>query len=92
MLRFAEDQVLSVGDETYRVVICLLVIVGDILRVSISRVHTRGSCDLPLAWRLASRISWCAGDVRNLRVTHCRRQSSGNHIQCLAKITYLLPM
>ena len=72
MLRCAEDQVLSVGDEIYRVVSCLCVIVGDILRVSINHVLTRGRCDLPLAWRLASRISWCAGDVRTLRVAHCR--------------------
>ena len=33
MLRGAEDHVLSVGDETYRVVSCLCVMVGDILRV-----------------------------------------------------------
>ena len=72
MLRCAEDQFLSVGDDTYRVVICLCVIVGDILRVTISRVLTRGRFDLPLVWRLASRISWCAGDVRILRVAHCR--------------------
>ena len=72
MLRCAEDQVLSVGVETYRVVSCLRIMVGDILRVSISRVLTRGRCDLPLAWRLASRISWCAGDVRTWRVVHCR--------------------
>ena len=65
MLRCAEDQVLSVGDETYRMVSCLCVMVGDILRLNISRVLTRGRCDLPLAWRLASRISWCAGDVRS---------------------------
>ena len=63
-----EDQVLSVGDETYRVVSFLCVMVGDILRVSISHVLTHGRCDLLLAWRLASRISWCAGDVRTLRV------------------------
>ena len=48
MLRCVEDQVLSVGDERYRVVSCLCVMVGDILRVSISRVLTRGRCDLPL--------------------------------------------
>ena len=72
MLRCAKDRVLPVGDETYRVVICLCVMVGDILRVSISRVLTRGRCDLPLAWSLASSISWCAGDVRTLRVAHCR--------------------
>ena len=36
--------------------------------MSISRVLTRGRCDLPLAWRLASLISWCAGDVMTLRV------------------------
>jgi hypothetical protein len=63
---------LSVGDETYRVVSCLCVMVGDILQVSISRVLTRGRCDLPLAWRLASHISWCAGVVRTLRVAHNR--------------------
>jgi hypothetical protein len=72
VLRCAENQVPSVGDETYRVVSCLCVMVGDILRVSISRVLTRGRCELPLAWRLASRISWCAEDVRTLRVAHCR--------------------
>ena len=72
MLGCVEDQVLSVGDKTYRVVSCLCVMVGDILRVSISRVLRHGRCDLPLAWRLASRISWCAGDVRTLRVAHSR--------------------
>ena len=72
MLRCAEDQVLSVGDETYGVVSCLSVMVGDILWESISRVLTCNRCDLPLAWRLASHISWCAGDVRTLRVAHCR--------------------
>ena len=53
MFRCAEDQD---WDETYRVVSCLRVMVGDILRVSISRVLTRGRCDIPLAWRLASHI------------------------------------
>ena len=72
VLRYAKNQVFSVGDETYRVVSCMCVMLVDILRVSISRVLTRGSCDLPLAWRLASGISWCAGDVRALRVAHCR--------------------
>ena len=56
------------GDETYRVVSCLCVMEGDILGVSINRVLTRGRCDLPLA----SRISWCVGDVRTLRIAHCR--------------------
>jgi hypothetical protein len=68
VLRYAEDQVFSMGDETYRVVSCMSVMVGDILRVSISRVLTRGRCALPLT----SCISWCAGDVRTLRVAHCR--------------------
>jgi hypothetical protein len=68
VLRCAEDQVFSLGDETYRVVSCMCVMVSDILRVSISRVLTRDRCDLPLAWRLASRISWCTGDVRTSRV------------------------
>ena len=72
MFRGAEDHVLSVGDETYSVVSCLCVMVDDILRVSISHVLTRGRCDLQLAWRLVSRISWCAGDVGTLRVAHCR--------------------
>ena len=71
MLRGAEDLVLSVGDETCRVVSCLCAMVGDILRASISRVLTRGRCDLQLAWRLASLISWCA-DVGTFRVAHCR--------------------
>ena len=60
------------GDETYRVVSCLCVMVDDILRVIISRVLMRGRCDLLLVWRLASCISWCVGDVRTLRVAHCR--------------------
>ena len=64
MLRSADDQVLSLGDETYRVVSCLCVIVGDILRVSISRVLTRDRCDLPLAWRLASHISSADKKIR----------------------------
>ena len=72
MLRCAEDQVLSVGDEIYRVVSRMCVMVGDILRVSISRLLTRGRCDLPLVWKLASRISWCAGDVRTSCVAQCR--------------------
>ena len=68
MLRGAEDHVLSVGDETYRVVSCLCVMVGDILRVSISSVLMHVRCDL----QLASHISWCARDVGTLRVVHCR--------------------
>ena len=39
MLLRTEDHALSVEDETNRMVSSLCVMVGDILRVSISRVH-----------------------------------------------------
>ena len=55
MLRGAEDHVLSVGDETYRVVSGLCVMMGNIRRVIGSRVLTRGRCDFQLARRLVSR-------------------------------------
>ena len=61
MLRGAEDQFLYVGDETYRMVSCLCVMMVNIRRVSSRRVFTCGGCDLRLAWRLVSRMSCCAG-------------------------------
>ena len=51
VLQGAEDHVLSVGDETYRVVSWLCAMMGDIRRVSSSHVFMHGMCDLrPPLW------------------------------------------
>ena len=60
MLRCAEDQVLSVGDETYSVVSCLCVI---------SRVLTRDRCDLPLANRFG--LGNSSNEMENGKYTFC---------------------
>ena len=57
MLRGAEDHVLSVGDETYSLVSCLCVVVGNIRRVSSNHVLMCGRCDVQFSWRLVSRIA-----------------------------------
>ena len=49
VLRGVENHVLSVGDDTYRVVSCLCAEMGNIHRVSSSHVLTRRGCDL--SWR-----------------------------------------
>ena len=74
MLRDAGDHVHSVGDETYRMVSCLCVMMGNIRRVSSSRVRVVG---VIFSWR----GGWCpvSHDVQGM-LGLCVLHTVGNKV------------